>query len=29
VIVAKIFGFEEKPYFESTPGSDAPPKVEF
>lgn len=28
VITAKIFGFDEKPYFESTPGADAPPKVE-
>ena len=29
VLIANILGFGEKPYFESTPGSDKPPKVEF
>lgn len=29
LLVAKLFGFEEKPYFQSAPGSDAPPTVEF
>ncbi len=29
VIVARLFGFDEKPYFQSVPGADAPPPVEF
>lgn len=29
VITAKMFGFEEKPYFQAVEGSDAPPTVEF
>ena len=29
VLIANILGFGEKPYFESSPGSDKPPKVEF
>lgn len=29
VLTAKMFGFEEKAYFQSTPGADEPPKVEF
>lgn len=28
-IVAKMFSFEEKPYFQSVAGADEPPKVEF
>jgi LemA protein len=29
LLIAKMFGFEEKPYFQATPGADAPPTVEF
>jgi LemA protein len=29
VIIARLFGFHEKPYFQSVPGAEAPPKVEF
>jgi LemA protein len=29
VVVASLFGFAEKPYFQSTPGSDKPPQVKF
>jgi LemA protein len=29
VIVASLFGFAEKPYFQATPGSDKPPQVKF
>jgi LemA protein len=29
VIVASLFGFAEKPYFQATPGSDRPPQVRF
>ena len=29
VIIARLFGFDEIPYFQSVPGADAPPKVEF
>ncbi len=29
LIIAKVFGFDERPYFESTPGAEEPPKVEF
>ena len=29
VLLANIMGFDDKPYFESTPGADKPPKVEF
>lgn len=29
LITAKIFGFQEKPYFESAPGAETPPAVEF
>ncbi len=29
VLLANIMGFADKPYFESTPGADEPPKVEF
>jgi LemA protein len=29
VLLANIMGFGDKPYFESTPGADEPPKVEF
>jgi LemA protein len=29
VLYAKAFDFEEKPYFESSPGASEPPKVEF
>lgn len=29
VFLARIFGFQPKPYFQSTPGSEAPPKVQF
>jgi LemA protein len=29
VIVASLFGFAEKPYFQATPGSDRPPQVKF
>ncbi len=28
-IVANIFGFDEKAYFESTPGAETPPEVDF
>jgi LemA protein len=29
VIIASLFGFAEKPYFQATPGSDRPPQVKF
>ena len=29
ILLANIMGFDDKPYFESTPGADQPPKVEF
>jgi LemA protein len=29
VIIASLFGFAEKPYFQATPGSDRPPQVQF
>ena len=29
VIVASLFGFIEKPYFQATPGSERPPQVKF
>ncbi|MGB5286306.1 MAG: LemA family protein [Polyangiales bacterium] len=29
ILLANIMGFDDKPYFESTPGADEPPKVEF
>ena len=29
VIVASLFGFIEKPYFQATPGSERPPQVRF
>jgi len=29
LIIAKVFGFDERPYFESTSGAEEPPKVEF
>ncbi|RMH20896.1 MAG: LemA family protein [Acidobacteria bacterium] len=29
VLVARLLGFEEKPYFKATEGADQPPKVEF
>ncbi|MGB5545884.1 MAG: LemA family protein [Polyangiales bacterium] len=29
ILLANIMGFDDKPYFESTPGADKPPKVEF
>jgi len=29
VLLANIMGFGDKPYFESTPGADKPPEVEF
>ena len=29
VIIASLFGFTEKPYFQATPGSDRPPQVQF
>ncbi len=29
LILAKMFGFDQRPYFESTPGANEPPKVEF
>ena len=29
ILIANIMGFGDKPYFESTPGADKPPKVEF
>ncbi len=29
ILTAKVLGFDEKPYFESTPGADTPPAVEF
>jgi LemA protein len=29
VIVASLFGFNEKPYFQATPGSERPPQVKF
>ncbi|MFT4032485.1 MAG: LemA family protein, partial [Siphonobacter sp.] len=28
-ITAKMFGFQTKPYFESDPGSEKAPKIEF
>lgn len=28
-LVAKMFGFEQKPYFESAEGSEAAPQVQF
>lgn len=29
VLVANLFGFAERPYFQATPGSDRPPQVQF
>lgn len=29
ILVSKMFGFEENPYFRSIEGADAPPRVEF
>jgi len=29
VLIASLFGFAEKPYFQATPGSDRPPQVQF
>ncbi|MFH1177274.1 MAG: LemA family protein [Acidobacteriota bacterium] len=29
VLIASLFGFAEKPYFEATPGSERPPQVKF
>ena len=29
ILLAKIMGFDDKPYFEATEGADEPPKVEF
>jgi LemA protein len=29
VIIASLFGFAEKPYFQATPGSERPPQVKF
>jgi len=29
VVIAGFFGFDDKPYFESTAGADEPPQVEF
>lgn len=29
ILLAKIMGFGDKPYFEATPGAEEPPKVEF
>jgi LemA protein len=29
VIVASLFGFAEKPYFQAAPGSDKAPQVKF
>jgi LemA protein len=29
VLIAGLLGFDEKPYFESKPGADEPPQVEF
>jgi LemA protein len=29
ILLAKIMGFDDKPYFEATPGAEEPPKVEF
>ncbi len=29
MIIASLFGFAEKPYFQATPGSDRPPQVKF
>lgn len=29
VIIASLFGFAEKPYFQATPGSERPPQVQF
>ncbi len=29
VVIAALFGFAEKPYFQATPGSDRPPQVKF
>jgi len=28
-IIASLFGFERKPYFEANEGTEQPPKVEF
>ncbi len=29
VIVANLFGYQPKPYFQSTPGAETPPRVQF
>ncbi len=29
VLIANLFGFTEKPYFQATPGSEKPPQVQF
>lgn len=29
ILLANIMGFDERPYFEATPGAEQPPKVEF
>jgi LemA protein len=29
VLIASLFGFAEKPYFQATPGSERPPQVKF
>jgi len=29
VVIAGLLGFDDKPYFESSPGADEPPQVEF
>lgn len=29
ILLANIMGFDDKPYFEATPGAETPPKVEF
>ena len=29
VFLARVFGFQPKPYFQSTAGAEAPPKVQF
>jgi LemA protein len=29
VLYAAMFGYKEKPYFNATPGSETPPKVQF
>lgn len=29
ILLANIMGFDDKPYFEATPGAEEPPKVEF